>query len=166
MARKCFYSFHFNPDNWRAATVRRIGTVEGNSPASDNDWESITSGTDKEKKIKKWIADQMSGKTCLVLLVGSATANRLWINYEIEKAWNDKLGVVGIYIHGLKNSDGEISTKGANPFDYVKTSGGKTLSNIVNCYNPSGTDSKDRYDWIKTHLSNAVEEAITIRNKN
>ncbi|MEW8354447.1 MAG: TIR domain-containing protein [Candidatus Thiodiazotropha sp.] len=25
MARKCFYSFHYNPDNWRVSTVRNIG---------------------------------------------------------------------------------------------------------------------------------------------
>ena len=38
MARKAFYSFHYKNDNWRASTVRNIGSVEGNKPASDNDW--------------------------------------------------------------------------------------------------------------------------------
>jgi disulfide bond formation protein DsbB len=33
-------------------------------------------------------------------------------------------------------------------------------------YNPGGATSKEKYDWIATHLSNAVEEAIEIRNKN
>jgi hypothetical protein len=36
----------------------------------------------------------------------------------------------------------------------------------VKCYNPAGATSKDRYDWIKTHLANAVEEAIRIRSEN
>ena len=44
MARRAFYSFHYKPDNWRAAQVRNIGSVEGNKPATDNDWEQITSG--------------------------------------------------------------------------------------------------------------------------
>ena len=39
MKRRVFYSFHYSPDNWRAAQVRQIGSIEGNSPASDNDWE-------------------------------------------------------------------------------------------------------------------------------
>ena len=44
MARRVFYSFHYKNDNWRAATVRSIGTVEGNKPASDNDWETVKKG--------------------------------------------------------------------------------------------------------------------------
>jgi antiphage defense system Thoeris ThsB-like protein len=165
MARKCFYSFHYVPDNARASQVRNIGVVEGNRPASDNDWESVTKGGDDA--IKKWIAAQMKGTTCTVILVGAGTANRKWINYEIIKAWDEKLGVVGIFIHGLKNLQGEISAKGNNPFDFIGYgSTGKKLSSIVKCYNPSGATSKERYDWISTHLANAVEEAIAIRSKN
>jgi hypothetical protein len=75
------------------------------------------------------------------------------------------LGVVGIYIHGLKNLAGETSTKGNNPFDFIGY-GSKKLSAIVKCYNPGGATSKERYDWISKHLANAVEEAITIRTNN
>jgi hypothetical protein len=165
MARNCFYSFHFKPDNARASQVRNIGVIEGNQPVSDNDWETVTRGGDDA--IKKWIASQMKGKTCAVVLVGSETANRKWINHEIVKAWDDRLGVVGIHIHGLKNLGGETSTKGNNPFDYINYgSTGKKLSAIVKCYNPAGATSKEKYDWISTYLSDAVEEAITIRNGN
>lgn len=167
MARKCFFSFHYKPDNWRSATVRSIGTIEGNEPAKDNDWESIASGTDQDVKIKNWIAAQMKGRTCTVVLVGKDTANRKWINFEIVKSWDDGLGVVGIYIHGLKNSEGYISTQGKNPFDFITHGPSKkALSSIVKCYNPVGSNSKERYQWIAKHLSNAVEEAITIRNNN
>ena len=167
MARQCFYSFHFKPDNWRAATVRSIGVIEGNEPASDNEWEAITSGPDKDEKIQSWIARQMKGKTCNIVLVGAETANRKWINHEIVKAWNDGLGVVGIRIHGLKSSAGLISSQGANPFDFI-THGPtkKPLSSIVKCYNSAGADSKERYDWIAKHLANAVEETVTIRRNN
>jgi hypothetical protein len=166
MARKCFYSFHFKPDNWRAATVRSIGAIEGNEPVGDNEWEAITSGSDGEQKIKNWIAGQMKGKSCTVVLVGEQTANRKWINHEICESWNAGLGVVGIRIHGLKNSDGYISNLGANPFDYITHNPSKqNLSAIVKCYDPGGATSKDRYEWISKHLANAVEEAIKIRAK-
>lgn len=165
MARKCFYSFQYKPDNWRASTVRQIGAIEGNQPAADNDWESIASGTNEEEKIKRWIADQMRGRTCTIVLVGSSTAKRKWINHEIIKSWTDGLGVVGIRVHGLKNSLGETSAIGDNPFDHI-THGPtqKPLSSIVKCYNPAGGTSQDRYAWISEHLANAVEEAIRIRN--
>ena len=74
------------------------------------------------------------------------------------------MGLVGIYIHGLKNSDGYISGKGNNPFDYIDYGNtGKKLSAIVKCYNPAGKNSKERYDWISQYISDAVEEAIKIR---
>ena len=165
MARRAFYSFHFKPDNWRAAEVRNMGALEGNKPASDNDWETVKKGGDAA--IKKWIADQMHGRSCTVVLVGSNTANRKWINHEIIKSWDDGMGVVGIHIHGLKNSEGKVSTKGANPFAQIGYGDtGKKLSSIVKCYNPAGSNSQERYEWIKKHLANAVEEAIKIRKNN
>ena len=165
MARKVFYSFHYEPDNWRVSTVRNIGAIEDNKPATDNAWETVTKAGDAA--IKKWIADQMFGRTCTVVLVGSGTANRKWINHEIIKSWDDQLGVVGIHIHGLKNSNQQTSTKGANPFESIGYgSTGKKLSSIVKCYNPAGSTSQEKYDWIKKHLANAVEEAIKIRKDN
>lgn len=165
MARRCFYSFHYKPDATRASQVRNIGSVEGNRPATDNDWETITKGGDAA--IKKWIADQMKGRSATIVLVGTNTANRKWINYEIIACWNAGMGVVGIHIHGLKDLNGNISTKGNNPFDYITHGPTKNkLSSIVKCYNPAGTNSKDRYGWISKYLANAVEEAITIRKDN
>lgn len=165
MARKVFYSFHYVPDVTRVSQVRNIGALESNKPASDNDWETVKSG--KDTAIKKWIADQMKGRTCTVVLVGEDTANRKWINHEIVESWNKGMGVVGIYIHGLKNMSGNIANKGGNPFDYINYGdSGKKLSSIVKCYNPQGTNSKDRYAWIAEHLENAVEEAIQIRKGN
>lgn len=165
MARRVFYSFHYKPDSQRASQVRQIGVIEGNRPATDNDWEAVTRGGDAA--IKRWIADQMHGKSCVVVLVGCETADRKWINHEIVEAWNKGMGVVGIHIHGLKNLTGQTARKGKNPFDFI-THGptGKKLSNIVKCYDPSGLDSKEKYAWISKHLSNAVEEAIRIRNQN
>ncbi len=163
--RQVFYSFHYKPDCWRAATVRSIGAIEGNKPAPDNDWETIVRGGDEA--IKRWIKEQIKYRSCAVVLVGKETANRKWINHEIIESWNAKMGIVGIHIHGLKNQDGYISEKGANPFDYITfNNSGKKLSEVVKCYDPSGTNSKERYDWISKYLSAAVEEAIKIRNNN
>jgi len=163
MARRVFYSFHYKPDNWRASQVRNMGVIEGNRPCSDNDWETITKGGDE--RIKEWIAEQMDGKSCVVVLIGANTAGRKWINHEIIKGWDDGKGVVGIHIHGLKDKDGNVSTKGTNPFDSIGYgNSGKKLSSIVKCYDPQGSNSQERYDWIKKHLADAVEEAISIRN--
>lgn len=162
MARRVFYSFHYKPDNWRASQVRNIGALEGNQPANDNDWEEVTGGGDEA--IKKWISDQMRGRSCTVVLVGEKTANRKWIDYEIEKSWNDGMGVVGIRIHGLKDRNGHISNRGRNPFEHFSFKSGKKLSEVVECYDPPGNTSQDKYDSISNNLENLVEEAIAIRS--
>lgn len=164
MARKVFYSFHYKPDNWRASQVRNIGAIEGNTPASDNDWETITKGGDAA--IKKWINSQLSGRSCAIILIGANTAGRKWIKYEIEKAWNDGKGLLGIHIHNLKNSAGKKSSKGRNPFDdFTMDRDDKKLSSIVKSYDPPYTKSTSVYDHIKKNLATWVEDAIKIRNE-
>ena len=138
-----------------------FGVVEGNRPATDNDWEKIKKGG--YRAVRKWIYDQMRYRSCTVVLVGSNTANRYWINYEIIKSWNEGMGVAGIYIHGLKDSGGYISGKGDNPFDCIRFEDGQKLSTLVKCYSPKGENSQERYDWISKHLLAVIEEALNIR---
>lgn len=165
MARKVFFSFHYQPDNWRVSQVRNIGMIEGNSPAKDNDWETIVDGGDAQ--IKKWISGQMEGRTCTVILAGQNTANRKWINYEIEQSWHKGKGIVVIYIHNLKNSQGEQSNKGKNPLEYVThESTGKKLSEIAKAYDASYSTSKYVYEHIEKNIDLWIEEAIKIRKEN
>lgn len=135
MARRVFYSFHFKPDCSRAGQIRNMGVIEGNVPVSDNDWEAIKKGGDAA--IQSWIDGQLNGKSCAVVLIGANTAGRKWIKYEIETAWNASKGVVGVYIHSLKDFDGNQTCQGANPFDdFTMKRDGKKLSSIVKAYTP------------------------------
>ncbi len=162
MARKTFYSFHYVPDNWRVSQIRNIGVVEGNPPVSDHDWESIKNGG--EAAVQKWIDDQLAGRTCTVVLIGSETANRKWIDYEIKKSWADKKGILGINIHNLKNAAGIQSTKGANPFSgFTYGSDKKPLTTIVKTYDPPYTDSKLVYDHISKNIAQWIEDAVAAR---
>lgn len=164
--RRVFYSFHYATDSWRAATVRNIGVVEGNRPATDNKWEEVKRGGDAA--IRKWIADQMRYRSCTVVLVGADAAGRYWIDHEIRKTWEGGMGLAGIHIHGLRNQDGRISSKGPNPFAHftVEDSNGykRHLSSVVKCYNPPGSNSRQRYNWIRDNLADIVEEALRIRS--
>lgn len=160
MARRVFFSFHFENDSHRASQVRNMGALEGNTPVNDNDWEAVKRGGDKA--IEKWIDEQLDGRSCAVVLVGAATSSRKWIKYEIQKAWNAGKGLVGIRIHGLKNLNGLTSAMGSNPFDDF-TIGGKQLSSVVKLHFPSGADSKAVYADIKSNLDAWVEQAIKIR---
>ena len=164
--RRTFYSFHFVNDAWRASQVRNVGVTEHDEPVTSNAWEEVKRGGDTA--IRKWINDQMSTRSCAIVLIGSQTANRKWVNYEIGKAWDDKKGLLGIYIHRLLNQDRKVSTKGNNPFCYVKLTSGKTIADYpgnVTTYNPPYTDSKDVYSYIKDNLEGWVENAIKNRRQ-
>lgn len=159
--RNAFYSFHYMPDGWRASQVRNIGVLDGNQPASDNDWESIKKGGDTA--IQKWIDGQLVGRSCAIVLIGENTAGRKWINYEITKAWDKGIGVLGIHIHKLKDRDERQSKMGRNPFDFV-TVDSKKLSETVKVYDSTYSTSTYVYDHIKSNIADWVENAITIRN--
>ena len=92
--RQVFYSFHYDNDVFRVQQIRNIGALEDNKPVSANEWESVKRGG--EASIKKWIDDNLRYKSCVVVLVGEETANRKWVRYEIEKAWELGKGLVGV----------------------------------------------------------------------
>jgi hypothetical protein len=162
MARKVFTSFHYIPDNWRASQVRSMGKIEGSGIVTTNKWEEVSKGGNKA--IEKWIDDNMSGKSCVVVFVGENTANRKWIDYEIKKAWEEGRGLLGIHIHKLKDSNEDQAEKGSNPFENF-TVDGKKLSSIVKCYNSPYSVSTNVYNHIKENIEDWIEEAIEIRKK-
>jgi len=158
---KVFYSFHFDNDHWRTGQVRNIGTIEGSKPAHDNDWEAIKRGGDAA--IQRWIDEQLKYRQCTIVLIGSETHGRKWINYEIKKSWDDGKGLLGIHIHGLKDRFGYQASKGRNPFEYFNV-GGMSMSQIVPVYDPPSWDSKGVYGHIADNIGNWVDHAIRVRN--
>lgn len=152
MARKVFYSFHFDNDNWRAGQVRNIGVVEGDKPVYGNKWEEVKSKSDST--IKAWIDDNLKDKSCLIVLIGEKTSERKWVNYEIHRAWELGKAVCGIYIHNLEDVFGKQSKKGKNP-----------LNSHIPIFESSYITSKYVYDDIKNNISDLVEKAIKIRNQ-
>ncbi len=154
--RQVFYSFNYKEDVFRVQQIRNIGVVEGNKPVTANKWEEVKKKGDKA--IKTWIDENMAKKSCVIVLIGSDTYNRKWINYEIEQAWNRGKPLLGIRIHNIKCMNKGTSTKGKNPFDYFTIGTAKIkLSTRVPCYNPK---SSDAYNDISKNLFSWIEDAI------
>lgn len=163
--RQVFYSFHYDNDVFRVQQVRNIGALEENKPVSANDWETVQRGGDYA--VKQWIDENMKYRSCIVVLVGSETAQRKWVDYEIRKAWNDGKGVVGIFIDDLVDPRYLTtpplygrSYKGANPFDNIKLTNGNPLSSLVKCYTPPAANT---YNYIAANIEYWIEEAINSR---
>lgn len=162
MARKVFYSFHFNNDFFRTQQVRNMNSFEGQSFCSANAWEEVKQ--DGDAAVEKWIDENLKGRSCLVVLVGSQTANRKWVKKEIEKAWGAGKGVLGVRIDKLKHTDGSTGTAGPNPFSQFSLKNGKKLDAIAPLKTPVGSTSKDAYASIRDNLEAWIEEAIEARS--
>ncbi|MBM3344176.1 MAG: hypothetical protein FJY56_18995 [Betaproteobacteria bacterium] len=162
MPRRVFFSFHHQLDLARAAQVRGIGLVSGNSTLSDSDWSRVVAKG--ETIIQKWIDGQLADRECLIVLIGAQTAGRRGINYEIDKAWAAKKGVMGIYVHNYSDANGAKSTKGKNPFeDFTLKSTGAKLAAIVKAHDPLPTENRAITNYISVNLAKRVQEAIRIR---
>ncbi|MDD4822030.1 MAG: TIR domain-containing protein [Bacteroidales bacterium] len=141
MARKSFFSFHFKGDNWRAGIVRNSWVTQDREAAGFFDsveWEKVKKKNDSD--IEAWIDSQLKGTSVTVVLIGENTAGRKWINYEITSSYKKGNGLLGIYIHNLKDKDQKTSNKGRSPFSdwYVEKDGKKVYF----------SDMYDTYDWV------------------
>lgn len=153
MKRKVFYSFHFDNDVMRVQQIRQMGALDGDEPSTPNTWEQIKRS---ENGVRNWIDQSLNGKSCLVVLIGSDTANRPWVKYEIKRAWELGKAVVGIHIYRLKCPRNGFGVKGANPFDQFNfTRNGLNVKPLV--YEPNYDDA---YGDIKNNLAAWIENSI------
>jgi MTH538 TIR-like domain (DUF1863) len=120
MARRVFFSFHWD-DVWRANQVRNSWVVrpEGESPkfADWAEWEEVKSAGDES--IKGWIDRQINGASVTCVLIGAKTASRQYVQYEIRKSWERKMGLLGVRIHNLRDPLGTVGMMGPNPFQQL-----------------------------------------------
>lgn len=161
MSRKVFYSFHFANDFFRTQQVRNMDAFEGQGFCSANAWEEVKQKGDAA--VEKWIDDNLHGRSCVVVLVGSETAGRKWVKKEIVKAWNAGKGVLGVRINKLEGTDGKQSIAGDNPFAQFSLQNGKKMSDIAPLKTPSGSTGKEAYASIKANLETWIEDAIAAR---
>lgn len=156
--KKCFLSFHYDLDSWRVQQVKNMGVIEEQPLLSHNKWEEIEDEGDDA--IEDWIDKNMRGKECLVVLVGSKTAGRRWVKYEIKKAWKKGMGVVAIHVHNLKDKDGEQAAKGTDPFAGLTVDGEKVVGKV---YDPPYKISTNVYNHISENIESWVKTAMDAR---
>jgi hypothetical protein len=114
MARKVFFSFHYERDVWRTNVVRNSGVVEGYAAAGFQDaslWEEAKKKGDAD--VKKLIDKGLIGTSVTVVLIGAETSQRKFVDYEIEKSITRGNGLLGIYISGIKDQNGKTDMQGS-----------------------------------------------------
>ena len=98
MARKVFFSFHYDRDVRRVVQVRNSWVVRAKGEAQPfldkADWESIQRKGDAT--IEKWIEDQLSGTAVTVVLFGAETYDRPWVKHEIKRSYQLDKGILAM----------------------------------------------------------------------
>jgi hypothetical protein len=121
MARKVFFSFHYQRDLWRVNVVRNSGLIDGVAAAGFHDaslWEEAKRSGDDA--VKKLINSGLDGTSVTVVLIGAETAGRQWISYEIDQSIARRNGILGIRIAGVKDQYGNIDSAGPVPVALLK----------------------------------------------
>ncbi len=154
MARQVFFSFYYERDVRRVVQIRSSWVVRLKGTAQPfydkAEWESV-----KRRGIEQWIESQLKGTAVTVVLIGSETYNRDWVRYEIKRSYELGKGILGIYIHNVKDPQHGTDTKGKNPLDYLDIDkNGKKVS-LSSLYKT--------YDWVNddgyTNVATWVEDA-------
>jgi hypothetical protein len=155
MPRRVFFSFHYERDAWRAGIVRNSWVTKPDREAAGfwdaADWEQVKSKG--EDAVKNWINRQLEGTSVTVVLIGSETSEREYVVYELKQSYGRGNGIIGVYIHKLKDQQGKTDNQGKNPLDslYIEKDRQRTyLSQIYPTYDWVGDDGYNRFaDWIE-----------------
>jgi len=155
MVRRVFFSFHYERDIWRASQVRNSWVTKPDREAAGfwdaADWEKVKKQGDEA--IKRWINNQLEGTSVTAVLIGKETSTRKWVKYEIKQSYVKGNGLLGVYIHNMKDQRGETDIKGSNPFDYlyIEKNGKRVyLSEIYPTYDWINDDGYNNFgDWVE-----------------
>jgi hypothetical protein len=155
MARRVFFSFHYERDGQRAGVVRNSWVTKGEDAGyiDKADWEAVEKKG--EAAVKKWIEAQLSGTSVTVVLIGAETSTRPWVIYEVKESYDRGNGMLGIYLHNIKDFSGNTDSPGQNTFGEI---GKDSFGNSIYFWSLYPT-----YDWVNdngyNNLGKWVEEA-------
>lgn len=132
MARRVFFSFHYEADVFRAMQVRQSWVTQGGQAEAGYfdhaEFESVKRQGDAA--IKRWIDGQLVGASVTCVLIGEHTATRPWVLYEIQRSAELGKGLLGVRIHDLRcvrDHPLRIPRLGLNPFEQVEDPSGALL---------------------------------------
>jgi len=165
MARRAFFSFHYERDIWRASQVKNSWIIRGGEEAGF--WNASLEEEARKKgddAIKRLIDQGLVNTSVTVVLIGAETADRRWVTYEIQKSCEMGHGLVGVRIHGLKNREGYTDQMGTSPFErlsYANYKGTGRETYLSQLHKVHDYVSGDGY----TNLGNWIEEAARAAGK-
>lgn len=143
MARRVYFSFHYEGDVWRANQVRNSWVTKPDREAAGfhdaAEFEAVRKQGDDA--VKRWIDRNLEGTSVTVVVVGEETCYRKWVRYEVQKSIERGNGIVFVKAHNLRDQNGNTCREGDLDFgcdtskypvyDYVNDDGYENLGDWV-----------------------------------
>jgi len=155
MARRVFFSFHYDRDVRRVVQVRNSWVVRKEHEAQPfYDKAEFEEVKKRSGGIEKWIEEQLKSTSVTVVLFGAETYDREWVRYEIKRSYQLNKGILAIDIHRIKDPQKGADVQGRNPLEYwhVTQNGREVHFNEI--YNTYDWGLDDGYSnmprWIET----------------
>ena len=170
MARVVFFSFDYD-DVWRVNQVRNSGSFVGERRSGFRDkaeYEKVKLRGDAA--IKRWIRKQMKGCSVTCVLIGRNTNASKWVHFEIQESIERGIGLVGVYIHKLKNKDGQTAAGIFLPDNPLSEHNLRTENSWGRLFPKSASDHFPYYVWepaipIQNQLGQWVEDAAKLAGR-
>jgi hypothetical protein len=172
MARRVYFSFHYELDIWRANVVRNHWVTQGYGETGVLDaslWEDAK--TKGDAAIKRIINEGLENTTVTVVLIGSETSERRWVKYEILRSLRRHNAIVAVRVNRIKNQDGRMCRKGRNPLnDIIVTQAGRQvrLSTLCPVYDWTADDGFNNLGkWVEKAAREVkdIQPSSQIQNK-
>lgn len=163
MARRVFFSFHYDNDINRSMIVRNSWVTQGKEAAGFIDkveFEKIKRQGDVA--VHNWIDKQLEGTSVTVVLIGTETLNRPFVQYEICKSLQRGNAVIGVHIGGVKDMRTSMTSNKGN------------VHTVIGHYNNNTPAYFDNicdgiYDYTEqngySNMGNWIEAAARAKNK-
>lgn len=122
MARRTFFSFHYQPDVWRVNIVKNCWVVKPVDQIADGFLDgSVFEASRRESpdELKSFLRKGLENSSVTCVLVGTDTHERRWVRYEIVQSILKGNGLLSVDIHDLEDMNEFTTTKGIDPLTQV-----------------------------------------------
>jgi len=128
MARRVFFSFHYENDINRTMVVRKSWVLRGVEETGFKDKAEFEEVKRRGKKaIEDWIDEQLKGTTVTVVLIGEETLERPYVQYEICQSLNKGNSIIGVKINNIKDMKTKLDSKQGNIHTVIGNKNGENV---------------------------------------
>jgi MTH538 TIR-like domain (DUF1863) len=120
MARRAFFSFHYQRDVHRAWVVRNSWVTQERQDAGFFDSSVFESKQrTSDDALKRFLDDGLVNCSVTCVLIGNQTAWRRWVRYELLRSFAEGKGMLGVSIQTISKFNEGPDIPGPNPFSLL-----------------------------------------------